>query len=98
MRAQKEALRTAGAHVVYAVADAAQMTYDDLRDSGAMIRLLHGVVSVDGRTVFVTGLEVVHRNLLPLLDEGMLATALGLVVTYSDEKLVRLEPSTEPPG
>lgn len=91
MRARTEALRTAGAHVVYAVADAAQMTYDDLRDSGVLIRILRGRKSDDGAIVIVEGLEVVHRYLLPSLDEGMLAVALGLSVTYSDETVLRLE-------
>lgn len=91
MRPSTEASREAVYRSVDAVADAAQMSRDELRDSGVLIRLLRGMKSVDGATVIVTGVEVVYRYLLPLLDEEMLATALGLSVTHSDENVLRLE-------
>lgn len=77
-----------GARIVGAVMDAARASHAQVRDSGALIRY-RSCTTVEGTRLAVV--EVIHRFLLPALDEQALASDLGLRVTRSDDVVLRLE-------
>lgn len=88
------ALHREAARIMDAVTSASSTTVAELRGSGALTRAITMDVRRDplhGVSVTVTVLEVVHRLLLPALDEDALAADLGLRITRSDDLVLRLE-------
>lgn len=88
------ALRREASRILDAVTRASSTTVRELRSSGALTR----AVTMDVRrdlihevSVSVTVLEIVHRFLLPPLDDEALAAGLGMRITRSDEEVLRLE-------